>query len=134
MPPDRFSALGFFRSRQRDVSDSRGVWVVDLRLWLTIVPDVSDSSRHGYAEQTWPPAACLPLSRFWQLKTVQLSDMLMRLTAARVAVLQMLSDMIIINESRVGHSRVMQTFNKVRKISFWDVFGKFRYCDRFTHV
>lgn len=55
----------------------------------------------------------------------------MQLTAARVAVLQMLSDMIIVNESRVGHSRVMQTFNKVPKISFWDVFGKFRYCGSF---
>ena len=30
---------------------------------------------------------------------------------------QVLSDMIIMNESRVGHSRVMQTFNKARAYS-----------------
>lgn len=30
---------------------------------------------------------------------------------------QMLSDMVIVNESRVGHSRVMQTFNKPRAYS-----------------
>jgi hypothetical protein len=31
--------------------------------------------------------------------------------------MQMLSDMVIVNESRVGHSRVMQTFNKPRAYS-----------------
>ena len=31
--------------------------------------------------------------------------------------MQMLADMVIVNESRVGHSRVMQTFNKPRAYS-----------------
>jgi hypothetical protein len=31
--------------------------------------------------------------------------------------MQMLADMVIINESRVGHSRVMQAFNKPRVYS-----------------
>ena len=31
--------------------------------------------------------------------------------------MQMLSDMVIVNESRVGHSRVMQAFNKPRVYS-----------------
>ena len=34
-----------------------------------------------------------------------------------VLCMQMLSDMVIVNESRVGHSRVMQAFNKPRVYS-----------------